>query len=128
MKVSCGRILSFVLAGMMLSGVGALAYYQTFTPPRVGSGRVIESQITDGSMAPYVSQDVYSVETLYALTPSATYSYSVLATNARSTAIPQRLNLTYNTGYGGAGVRLYLEGCPYVNAFNQYSVSGTWNA
>ena len=117
-----------VLVGVMLSGVGVLAYRQTFYPPRVGSGRVIESQVASGSMSPYVYQNVYSVETLYVLTPLSTYTYSTLATNSRSTAIPQRLNLTYNTGYGGAGTKLYLQGCPYVNAYNAYTVTGSWGA
>lgn len=128
MKVSCRRIISFVLAGMMLSGVGALAYFQTFTPPRVGSGRVIESQIASGSFAPYVNQSVYSVETLYVLTPSPTYTYVDLASSFVATSSPGRRAFTYNTGYGGSGSRIYLQGCPNVNSFYEYSVSGSWGA
>lgn len=128
MKFSLKRMVSVILAVALLSSIGVMAYTQTFNPPKQGSGRVIESKIADGSMSPYVYQNVYSTETIYVLTPSSSYTYSVLATNLMATSIPKRLNLTYNTGYGAAGMRLYLQGCPSVTSFSAYTVSGTWGA
>ena len=108
-----------VLVGVMLSGVGVLAYRQTFYPPRVGSGRVIESQVASGDFSPFVNQDVYSVETLYVLSPSGSYTYTNLASSFVATSSP---------GYGGAGSRVWLQACPNVNSFYSYTVSGTWGA
>ncbi len=117
-----------VLVGVMLSGVGVLAYRQTFYPPRVGSGRVIESQVASGDFSPFVNQDVYSVETLYVLSPSGSYTYTNLASSFVATSSPGRRAFTYNQGYGGAGSRVWLQACPNVNSFYSYTVSGTWGA
>lgn len=129
MKVSCGRIISFVLAGMMLSGVGALAYSATFSPPQRGSGKVLGSQLADGQFTPYVNQDVYSVPTLYFLSTSAIYSSDsskMVTTGYAQFSTPGIQYLTYKTGYGGYSQRYYLQACPAVSEFNTYTVTGTW--
>ena len=130
MRKSMRKIVSLVLAGVMLLGVGAMAasFYQTFSPPWQGSGRVITYQLASGSFSPYINPEVYSVETLYVLTPYSYYQYATYASSFVTAASPGRRSFTYNSGYGGAGTRVYLQGCPNVSKFNTYTVSGEWGA
>ena len=129
MKLSIRRIVSMMTAMILLSSIGVAAYYQTFTPPKRGSGRVIEAQIADGNFSPYVQPNVNTqVETVYVLTTSSVYIYGNFASSLVATKVAGRFDLVYNAGYGGAGTRVYLQGAPYAENFSTYSVSGTWNA
>ena len=120
---------SVILVVTLLSSVGVMAYRQTFYPPKQGSGRVIESQIADGYFTPYVFPTVNTeVETVYVLTASSSYVYSNFATSLVATKKAGRFDLVYNSGYGGAGTRVWLQACPYDNDFSAYTVSGTWGA
>lgn len=130
MRKTMRKIVSLVLAGVMLLGVGAMAasFYQTFSPPKQGSGRVIAPQLASGSFSPYINPEVYSVKTLYVLTPYSFYQYSTYASSFVEAASPGRRSFTYNPGYGGAGSRIYLQGCPNTDEYYAYTVSGEWGA
>lgn len=108
--------------------VTASAYSFKFTIPDkfVGSMQSTTLQEKSSQTTPYVNPTYNSLPTAYFL--STKRISEILATNIITISDGSRHVFTWNSGYGGTGVKYCLSAYPNMTgSWQAYGVEGTWS-
>lgn len=121
-----------VLVGLSLTTAlpketfAASSYRLRLTYPFPGSMDSDGPETKVRGTTPFVNPDIATTATNYYLSPGAG-SRDEATRQIRNVTTTGRRNFTYNSGYGGAGNVLYINGYPDRMEYRSYTATGTWS-